>query len=237
MKKVLMKYSISFKLKRFGAFFVFTRIPKKFFVPLSQFLKQNKMKILVIHPNDASTDFLCPIYLTNTGRPRFDDVTIFRGGQTMSQIREAIQTHDQVIMMGHGSPYGLFSMGMVTDLNTFGRSFPYVIDFNTVDLLKQKDNNIFIWCNADQFVTKHQLKGFYTGMFISETGEATYCGLPGTSQETVDESNNGFVKIFSEALQSTHDTNLLFEQTNDQYSLIAGVNPVAKYNYNRLYCK
>jgi hypothetical protein len=195
------------------------------------------MKTLVIHPDDRSTDFLCPIYLTGTGRPRFDDVTIFRGGQTLDQIHEAIQTHDQVIMMGHGCPYGLFSMNMLVGTNQFGLSPYYVINHHTVDLLKQKDNNIFIWCNADQFVNRHQLKGFYTGMFISETAEAAYCGLRGMSQSTVDESNNGFVKIFSDELQKTRDTSLLFEQTNDKYSLIANINPVAKYNYNRLYCK
>ena len=34
------------------------------------------MKTLVIHPDDRSTDFLCPIYLTATNRPKFDDVKI-----------------------------------------------------------------------------------------------------------------------------------------------------------------
>ena len=188
------------------------------------------MKTLIIHPDDRSTDFLCPIYQTATNRLKFDDVTVFRGGQSRDQVLEAIQTHDQIIMMGHGSPGGLFSMGQ------FGSSFGYVIGHDTVDLLKKKDNNIFIWCNADQFVQQHELKGFYTGMFISETGEAAYCGLPGTPQDQVDESNHGFVKIFSEALQGTRDTSLLLEQTNDKYSLIAGINPVAKYNYNRLFC-
>lgn len=188
------------------------------------------MKTLIIHPDDRSTDFLCPIYQTATNRLKFDDVTVFRGGQSRDQVLEAIQTHDQIIMMGHGSPGGLFSMGQ------FGSSFGYVIGHDTVDLLKEKDNNIFIWCNADQFVQQHELKGFYTGMFISETGEAAYCGLPGTPQDQVDESNHGFVKIFSEALQGTRDTSLLLEQTNDKYSLIAGINPVAKYNYNRLFC-
>lgn len=193
------------------------------------------MKTLVIHPDDRSTDFLCPIYLTDTGHPRFDDISIFRGGQTINEIKEAIQTHDQVIMMGHGSPSGLFSLGLFEGEGPYRPWF--VVGYEMVDLLKQKDNNIFIWCNADQFVVRNKLKGFYTGMFISETGEASYCGLPGTSQETVDESNNGFVNIFRDAIQKTRDTSLLLEQTNDLYSIIAQNNPVAKYNYNRLYCK
>jgi hypothetical protein len=184
------------------------------------------MKTLIIHPDDRSTDFLKPIY------NELDDVTLVTGGWTRGEIIEAIQTHDQVMMMGHGSPNGLFAVGQFW-LN----SSPYIIGADMVEALSQKTNNIFIWCNADQFVDKHGLKGFYTGMFISETGEAAYCGLPGTPQDMVDESNHGFVKIFGEALQGTRDTSVLFEQTSNIYSLIADINPVAKYNYNRLYLR
>ena len=62
-------------------------------------------KILVIHPDDRSTDFLKPIYenLPNT--------TVITGGVSYMNIRQSIIEHDQVMMMGHGSPYGLFSMG------------------------------------------------------------------------------------------------------------------------------
>jgi hypothetical protein len=186
------------------------------------------MKTLVIHPDDRSTDFLKPIY------DKLDDVTLVTGNWTSKEIIEGIQTHDQVMMMGHGGPGGLFSMGQF--LPGMGFS-PYIIGIDMVEALSQKTNSIFIWCNADQFVNRHGLKGFYTGMFISETGEAAYCGLPGTPQYIVDESNHGFVNILREKLQSTRDTSLLFEQTSGVYSIIADINPVAKYNYNRLYCK
>jgi len=186
------------------------------------------MTTLVIHPHDASTDFLNPIY------SGLDNVTLVTDSWSQNQIREAIQTHDQVMMMGHGSPGGLFTAGQFPINNPFSN---YVIGTSMVEALSQKDNNIFIWCNADQFVARHGLKGFYTGMFISETGEADYCGLPGTPQDMVDESNHGFVKILSEALHNTRDTNVLFEQTSNTYSLIADINPVAKYNHNRLFCK
>jgi hypothetical protein len=186
------------------------------------------MKTLVIHPNDRSTDFLKPIY------NELDDVTLVTGNWTREEIIEGIQTHDQVMMMGHGSPGGLFAMGQFWPQDVLSA---YIIGIDMVEALSQKDNNIFIWCNADQFVTRHGLKGFYTGMFISETGEAAYCGLPGTPQYIVDESNHGFVNILREKLQGTRDTSLLFEQTSGVYSIIADINPVAKYNYNRLYCR
>jgi hypothetical protein len=102
---------------------------------------------------------------------------------------DLIEEHDRVMMCGHGAPMGLFSVGQFK--NTGG----FIIDHTMVDILSKKDNSIFIWCNADQFVNRFKLKGFYSGMFISEVGEAYYCGLPGTKQDVVDESNFGFCEL------------------------------------------
>ena len=141
----------------------------------------------------------------------------------MSLIRE----HDRVMMMGHGSPGGLFSIGK------FKNCGAYIIDQGMVPLLKQKDNSVFIWCNADKFVEVFGLKGFYSGMFISEVGEAYYCGLPGTEQDQVDESNYGFVNIIAKHINE--DKELIHENVTKEYGLIAETNPIALYNNNRLY--
>jgi hypothetical protein len=134
------------------------------------------------------------------------------------------------MMMGHGSPNGLFAVGQFKDVNAFSG---YVIDQSMVELLEQKDDSVFIWCNADRFVDHHNLKGFYSGMFISEVGEANYCGLPGMDQETVDESNYGFVNIISKYI--TEDKKNIYDNVLNEYGIIAKDNPVALYNYNRLY--
>jgi hypothetical protein len=102
-----------------------------------------------------------------------------------------------------------------------------------VPALNEKDNSVFIWCNADKFVNTFKLKGFYSGMFISEVGEAYYCGLPGTEQEQVDESNFKFVNIISKYINE--DKNIIHEKVTKEYGLIAEENPVALYNNNRLY--
>jgi hypothetical protein len=70
-------------------------------------------------------------------------------------------------------------------------------------------------------------------MFISEVGEATYCGLPGMDQETVDESNYGFVNIISKYINDNKEN--IYENVRNEYGIIASDNPVALYNYNRLY--
>ena len=183
------------------------------------------MKVLVIHPKDNSTDFLIPIYMNLKSFPDYDDVTIIRGGMSKDEVDEQIKQHDRIIMMGHGSPGGLFSVGQF-------ESQGFIINYSTVPLLQNKEC-IFIWCNADQFIKTHNLKGLYSGMFISETTEAAYCGLPGTPQSVVDESNNYFAEQFG--LVSNKPLVEAFEYIKDSYGVLAENNEVAKYNHHRLY--
>jgi hypothetical protein len=184
------------------------------------------MKILVIHPEDKSTDFLTSIYDSLGGFPDFKKPTVIRGGMTKEEVDEQIKQHDRIMMMGHGSPNGLFSVGQ------FAGAWGYVIDQTTVSLLQDKEC-IFIWCNADQFVNKHKLKGFYSGMFVSEVSEASYCGMPNTPQFIVEESNDVFAKEFG--LVSDKPLVEAYEYVRDTYGVLAEDNPVAKYNHYRLY--
>jgi hypothetical protein len=179
------------------------------------------MKTLIIHPKDKSTDFLKPIY---AGIP---DQTVVTGGTTRRELHELIKSHDRIMMMGHGHPGGLFSVGQ----------FPasgVIVGPDEVEHLRGKEN-IFIWCNADQFVKRHALKGFSTGMFISEVGEANWCGLPGTKQDEVDESNDTFAQFMSEGLNEGLGARDLKETIKDRYGVLADINAVAAYNNYRIY--
>jgi hypothetical protein len=180
------------------------------------------MKTLIIHPEDSSTSFLDIVYEPIVNK------TVITGGITKTEVQKLIHEHDRVMMMGHGSPGGLFSIGKFD-----GNCGAYIIDQNMVPALSKKDNSVFIWCNADKFVNTFKLRGFYSGMFISEVGEAYYCGLPGTEQEQVDESNYGFVNIIAKYINE--DKNIIHENVTKEYGLIAEENPVALYNNNRLY--
>jgi hypothetical protein len=179
------------------------------------------MKTLIIHPEDESTFFLDIVY-----KP-IENKTVVTGGISKTELMTLIKEHDRVMMMGHGSPGGLFS------INKFDNCGAYIIDQQMVPLLKEKKDNVFIWCNADKFVEIFGLQGFYSGMFISEVGEAYYCGLPGTEQEQVDESNYGFVNIIAKYINE--DKNVIHENVKKEYGLIAEENPIALYNNNRLY--
>jgi hypothetical protein len=178
------------------------------------------MTNLIIHPTDRSTDFLKPIYANIT------DATILQGGTSKAQVAKLISEHDRIIMLGHGSPFGLFSVGQ------FAGNNGYIVDATMVDVLKHVEC-ISIWCNADQFMNRHELYGFYSGMFISEVGEATYCGLPGTEQETVTASNDYFAELLGEVINEP--LSIIYEHVKENYGLLTEDNPVALYNHNRLY--
>jgi hypothetical protein len=184
------------------------------------------MKTLIIHPFDPSTSFLEIVYES------IENKTVIIGGVSKDDIRKQIKEHDRVMMMGHGSPSGLFSVGQFFENRNY---CSYIIDETMVPLLSEKDNSVFIWCNADRFVNKFELKGFYSGMFISEVGEANYCGLQSTSQDVVDESNYGFVNIIAKHINE--NTEIIYNNVRNEYGVIAKNNPVALYNNLRLYKK
>ena len=63
------------------------------------------MKTLIIHPADESTTFLDIVY------KNIPNKTVVKGGCSKMDVMNLIKEHDRVMMMGHGSPGGLFSIG------------------------------------------------------------------------------------------------------------------------------
>lgn len=168
------------------------------------------MKTLVVHPDDRSTDFLCAIY---DGKG-YDVIRRWVSGPS---VEELIPQYDRVIMLGHGSPLGLFSMGCFPG--------PYAIDERHVEALGNK-RNIYIWCHANQFVIRHNLFGFSSGMFISEVIEAAWYGIK-TSRVAVQRSND----LFASLLGMNLDEPDLFDKVHAQYQLPC---PVVDFNRDRL---
>lgn len=180
-------------------------------------------KTLVIHPEDVSTDFLKPIY------SRITNKIVLTSNLNEEGIKMQILDSNRIMMMGHGTPSGLLHVGKFVSIS------PFVIDNRYLPELQQKKYSIFIWCNADQFVEKNNLHGFYTGMFISEIGEARYCGLGNVAQETIDESNDLFSNLVSDVINE--DAHKIHAYVCAHYKKITIKNPVADYNYRRLYIR
>ena len=75
---------------------------------------------LVIHPEDQSTNFLSKIY---EGK----DWKVIRTDITDKELQNIIKEHDRIIMLGHGTPYGLIGFGRM------------LVNSNHVYLLKNKE--------------------------------------------------------------------------------------------------
>lgn len=173
------------------------------------------MKTLVIHIQDTSTDFLKPIYDLTA------QVTVVRTNLSAKVMNDLIEEHDRVIMLGHGSDNGLF-----------GDGGGMIIGAENVPALEKKDNSIFIWCHASDFVTRWGLKGFSTGMFISEVSEALFCDVGkqlsrATLLEDVEASNDEFAWIVGQNIDLNDPAELL-TAVKSEYDLQTEV-----CNYNR----
>lgn len=169
------------------------------------------MKTLVIHAEDATTDFLSTIY---DGK----DWTIITKNIGKSKLKALIKEHDIIIMMGHGTEKGLADA-----------DFNFIIDGQYVYLLREKIC-IGIWCNADQFFTKHKLKGLATGMIISEYMEANLYCVDATYAE-IEESNTEFAKAIKESL-ILEDLETSKQKIQETYKVKDGV---TEFNQKNIY--
>lgn len=165
------------------------------------------MKTLVIHPKDSTTDFLSVIYSDK-------DWTVINSNTSKKILKEQIKIHDRIVMLGHGTEKGLIGFDRL------------VIDSTWVYLLREKIC-VCIWCNADVFVEKYGLKGFYTGMIISEYEEAIMCCVP-TNSFWISESNTDFAF----AIKNSIDDENMLEKAKLLYE---GNTSVVEFNRNNLY--
>jgi hypothetical protein len=177
------------------------------------------MKNLVIHPRDYTTRFLFQIYAP------LQNKTVIDGGVTKSELRKLIHKHDRVIMMGHGTPYGLLAVDQFPDIGA------HIVDDSMVGILKGKTENIFIWCNADIFVKCNYLCGLCSGMFLSAEEESILYGFKGIDRKLIEESNIGFASIMSKYINDPID--ILYRNLMDEYGLLAKNNPIARFNLDR----
>jgi len=167
------------------------------------------MKTLVIHPFDHSTKFLEDIYAGL-------DCTVHR---TNRSVRSLIKQHDRIICLGHGTENGLLQI-------PYNGNF--LVDSRHVQLLREKEC-IFIWCRAKLFMKKYGLKGFATGMFISEMDEAlTYC-VP-FERLDIDTSNRAFGAIVKKYIDLPVDQ--LLEKVKGEYGQLSSY--VSQFNLSEL---
>lgn len=176
--------------------------------------------MIVIHPNDKSTSFLSQMY---SGKK---DITFIDETWNNRNIRETIgiSPHDEIIMMlGHGCGTGLFAP---YGNDQFART---IVDSRLVYLLREH-KCIGIWCNADEFAKKYELKGLFSGMIISEPEEAYNLGID-IYGEDLDICNNQFANDLDYCIRhySLDLVPKIMKEVQDYHSALKD------FNYNNLF--
>lgn len=143
--------------------------------------------MIVVHPSDPSTKMLSLIY------EGIEDVTLFDSYLQRDEILSALAAapkDEPVLLLGHGSPNGLFDL-----------RYGLILKDSDAELLQDRPNLVGIWCYASSFAYKHGLKGFFSGMFISEEPEAWVNGVEADAEE-IDGKAWDFAGRFGELLRS-----------------------------------
>ena len=113
--------------------------------------------------------------LVNPTCEEVDKVLMERPGETL-------------MCMGHGYAGGLFG-----GLYFWGKGVPVLVGDRNIELLRDRDL-ICIWCHASDFSAAHpELRGFFSGMFISNAGEAATFGFDADEDDIYNE-----VTLFAE---------------------------------------
>ncbi|MCK9445607.1 hypothetical protein M0Q50_01795 [bacterium] len=165
------------------------------------------MKTLVIHPFDITTGFLEDIYIDK-------DWTVVDWNPSKCGLKNLIKEHDRIIMLGHGTEDGLLGYNR------------FVINSELVYLLREK-LCVCIWCNADKFVEKYSLKGFYTGMIISEYEEAIMFCVNATNTEIYNSN-----VLFAKAIKDSIDDDNMLSKSKLIYD---GNTEIINFNKNNLF--
>lgn len=168
------------------------------------------MKTLIIHPDDPTTECLKLIYEGRGWR-------VINQKIKKDELKSIIEQYQRIIMLGHGTPFGLVHHKRHITNHTFS------------DLFRTR-KCIFIWCHADEFVKSNNLSGLYSGMFISEMQEADLYNIQTTEQD-ITYSNN----LFSQALRDVIDSDDMLNDLKQKYK--SDSDPIIQFNNERLYYK
>lgn len=160
---------------------------------------------------------------TATFAPLFKDIEgISLYNPTREELEKVLAENptETFMCLGHGSPRGLFSADM----------HGFLLDRDNVHLLQNR-NVIGIWCYASDFARTHNLRGFFTYMFISNPQEANFHRCGKVSEEVVFEENRLFSQrvnnLIREDVPMEDWVERLYESANTELGFV-------NFNYSNL---
>lgn len=176
--------------------------------------------MIVIHPNDISTEFLRALY---KGR---EDVTLVTEEYDYFEVFDILDEakKDEIIMMlGHGNWDGLLAP---TESMQMGYE---IIAEDHVEILREH-TCIGIWCYANLFAKKHNLKGLFSGMVVSEPSEAERENVLVMPKDLTMEN-----ELYAQRLRTAIDHFPLEQVPSVMQKQITPQNACQEYNYNSLH--
>ncbi len=168
--------------------------------------------MIVIHPKDPSTRFLHLIYEDIDGVLFFDSIS--QRAQVLDAIRNASKD-EYILLLGHGTPHGLLG-GFIGD--------------EDAEHLRDRPNLVGIWCYASTYAYKHSLKGFFSGMFISEWCEAIDNDIKAAPEE-IEEMCWTFAGLFGDLLRDGKPLEAIAAELMSQSNINSDL---IHFNYSRL---
>ena len=183
------------------------------------------MRILVIHPNDPSTQFLCRLY------EDLPNVTKLTEKNSNREITEALQhgNYDLYMFLGHGGEDGLYAPN---GSQQFGR---HIINSGHVQFMRDKIC-FGVWCNANIFAVKYSLTGIFTGMVISEIAEAYLWNIPVADQEEMDAHNELWCSALRDCCNNTSSVLVpekMYHYISDKFK--RDMTPLEEFNFNSIW--
>ena len=177
----------------------------------------------VIFSNMGDTDTAVLKYIW-MGMPKVKVVEITQDTvNAKALVNEAIEKeHDTLIMCGHGTPSGLLNPGF--------KGGAYLIDQSNFSKIKC-NRIIAVWCHAKDFAETYGIKGFWSSMFISNSGEASANGIHSVSGKSITEQEILFCIRLNELIKDYVPMKTWIDKLKEQadYS-----NEVVKFNYDGL---
>lgn len=180
--------------------------------------------MLVIHPKDRTTAILSTLY--EGLAPQV--INGFCSTKEISHLLNHVSAHEPIMLLGHGSDKGLFFRH---DDTVDGFDKIIVGHPHAYHLRKHRGKIVAVWCNADLFARDEGLHGLFTGMIITEVGEALLYNVE-TAQEELSSEN---VKLFKR-LRILFDENIPMTEIPKRMQALDDVRtPLTIFNYNNFF--
>lgn len=193
------------------------------------------MKATIVHSNAGDTDTRVLAALWD-GIPDARVLDVRPGTPSARRTVDVAiaEEDDTLVLCGHGSPQGLFDPGTMApgaDLAAIARNPPYLVDATNAPSIRAR-RVVGVWCYAAAFAESVGLRGFFTGMFVSNPLEASFVGCPGhDSAATITEQEVLFCRRVNALLRAGTPLSEWIPRLHAQADRTLGV---VRYNYDRL---